>query len=104
MIVEERNYSFALGDVARFVELYEKEGVHIALRHLGNLIGYFRTEVGHDLNEFVHLWGFVDFEDRAARRRAFWADPEWLDFATRCPLPVRQRNRLLTPTAWSPIR
>jgi len=104
MIVEERNYAFAPADIARFVELYEREGVQIATRHLGNLIGYFRTEVGPDLNEFVHLWGFSDLNDRAARRRALWADPEWLDFATRCPYPIRQRNRMLTPTVWSPIR
>lgn len=104
MIVEERNYAFSPTDMGRFLEIYEKEGVFIATRILGNLLGYFRTEVGADLNEVVHLWGFSDLNDRAARRAALWKDPEWLDFATRCPAPVHQRNRLLTPTAWSPIR
>lgn len=104
MIVEERNYAFAPEVLPGFLEIYEKEGVFIATRLLGNLIGYFRTEVGPDLNEVVHLWGFADLNDRAERRKALWTDPEWLDFAKRCPSPVRQRNRLLTPTAWSPIR
>ncbi len=104
MIIEERNYAFAPADLPRFLDIYEKEGVFIATRLLGNLIGYFRTEVGSDLNEVVHLWGFNDLNDRATRRAALWADVEWLDFATRCPSPVRQRNRLLTPTPWSPIR
>lgn len=104
MIVEERNYAFAPADLPRFLAMYEREGVFIATRLLGNLIGYFRTEVGPDLNEVVHLWGFEDLNDRARRRQALWADPEWLDFAARCPSPVRQRNRLLSPTAWSPIR
>jgi hypothetical protein len=104
MIVEERNYAFAPADMARFLEIYEKEGVFLATRILGNLIGYFRTEVGSDLNEIVHLWGFSDLNDRAVRRAALWTDAEWLDFASRCPAPVRQRNRLLVPTPWSPIR
>jgi hypothetical protein len=104
MIVEERNYAFAPADIERFLAIYESEGVGIATRVLGNLLGYFRTEVGHDLNEVVHWWGFADLNDRALRRAALWQDPEWLDFAPRCPAPVRQRNRLLTPTAWSPIR
>ena len=104
MIVEERNYSFAPAVLPGFLEIYEKEGVFIATRILGNLLGYFRTEVGPDLNEVVHLWGFNDLNDRAIRRRALWTDTEWLDFAARCPSPVHQRNRILAPTAWSPIR
>jgi hypothetical protein len=104
MIVEERNYTFAAADIARFLDMYEKEGVHIATRNLGNLIGYFRTEVGPDLNEVVHIWGFTDFADRAERRKALWADPDWLAFAARSPVPVRMWNRLLLPTAFSPIR
>jgi hypothetical protein len=104
MIVEERNYAFAAADLPRFLDIYEREGVFIATRLLGNLIGYFRTEVGSDLNEVVHLWGFDDLNDRATRRAALWTDAEWLDFAARCPSPVHQRNRLLMPTSWSPIR
>lgn len=104
MIVEERNYAFSPADLPRFLDIYEAEGVRIATRLLGNLIGYFRTEVGSDLNEVVHLWGFDDLNDRAIRRAALWADAEWLDFAARCPAPLRQRNRLLAPTSWSPIR
>jgi len=104
MIVEERNYSFAPAVLPGFLEIYEKEGVFIASRILGNLLGYSLTEVGSDLNEVVHLWGFEDLNDRAHRRAALWVDPEWRDFASRCPAPVRQRNRLLVPTAWSPIR
>ena len=104
MIVEERNYTFAPADLGPFLALYENEGVHIATRLLGNLIGYFRTEVGADLNEVVHIWGFKDFADRTARRKALWADPEWLAFAAKSPAPVRMWNRVLTPTAFSPIR
>ena len=57
MIVEERNYAFAPADIERFLAIYESEGVVIATRVLGNLLGYFRIEVGHDLNDVVHWWG-----------------------------------------------
>jgi hypothetical protein len=104
VIVEERNYAFAPADLGPFLKLYEAEGVRIHRRLLGDLLGYFRTEVGDDLNEVVHWWGFADFEDRLRRRAALWADPEWLEFAARCPAPLRMRNRILTPTPFSPIR
>ena len=104
MIVEERNYAFAPTDLGPFLKLYEAEGVHLHQRILGNLVGYFRTEVGEDLNEVVHWWGFEDLNDRARRRAALWTDPDWLEFAARCPVPVRMRNRLLTPTTFSPLR
>ena len=104
MLVEERNYAFAPPDLARFLAVYEQEGVAIHQRVLGNLIGYFRTEVGDDLNELVHLWGFDSLNDRATRRAALWADPAWLEFIVRCPSPVRMRNRILAPTSFSPLR
>jgi hypothetical protein len=103
MIVEERNYAFAPAELGHFLELYEREGVQIHTRILGTLIGYFKTEVGQDLNEVVHLWGFADMNDRAERRRALWTDPEWLVFAAKSPVPLRMRNRILTPTNFSPL-
>jgi hypothetical protein len=102
MIVEERNYQFASADLARFLDYYEREGVTIHVRNLGQLIGYFTTEFG-DLSEVVHLWGFKDLSDREARRKALWADPQWLAFAAKAPVPVRMRNRLLIPTRFSPL-
>ncbi len=29
------------------------------MKHLGNLVGYFTTEVGN-VNEIVHIWGYED--------------------------------------------
>ena len=104
MIVEERNYAFAPRDLGPFLTIYEAEGVAIHRRILGNLIGYFRSEVSDDLSEVVHLWAFDDFEDRARRRSALWTDPDWLAFAPRCPVPVTMRNRILIPTPFSPLR
>jgi len=104
MIIEERNYAFLPAELAAFLPLYEREGVAIHTRILGRLVGYFRTEIGEDLNEVVHLWAFEDMNDRETRRRALWADPDWLAFAKVSPAPVRMRNRILLPTAFSPLR
>jgi hypothetical protein len=74
----------------------------IATHVLGNLLGYFRTAVGHDLNEVVRWWDFADLNDRAQRRAALWEDPEWLDFAPRVPRPrapaqsTADANRVVT--------
>ena len=104
MIVEERNYTFSPVDLAPFLELYGREGVQIHMRLLGHLIGYFSTEVGENLSEVVHLWGFADMAERSLRRQTLWRDPEWLAFAARSPVPIRMRNRILAPTAFSPLR
>ena len=103
MIVEERIYTMAPGTIPGMLELYEREGLAIHVKILGNLIGYFVSDIG-DLNLLVHLWGFADMQDRAVRRAALWSNPEWLAFAAKVPLPVKMKNRILLPTSFSPIR
>jgi len=103
MIVEERIYTMAPGTIPAMLETYEREGLAIHTRILGNLIGYFVSDIG-DLNLLVHLWGFKDLQDRAARRAELWSNPEWLAFTAKIPLPVKMVNRILLPTRFSPIR
>jgi hypothetical protein len=51
------------------------------------------------------MWGFESLDDRAARRARMAQDPEWQRYLQKVvPLLVTQENRLLTPTAFSPIR
>jgi hypothetical protein len=45
-------------------------GLRIQKRILGNLIGYFHTE----LDQIVHLWGYESFADRERRRALLAAD------------------------------
>lgn len=54
-------------------------GITIRKKHLGNLIGYFSSEIG-PINEIVHIWGFESLDDRQARRAKLGADPEWQAF------------------------
>jgi len=49
---------------------------------LGNLIGYYTTEIG-TLNQVIHMWGYSDFEDRMRRRKILAEDPRWQEFIPR---------------------
>ena len=103
MIVEQRIYRFKPGAVPDFMARYEARGLALQKRVLGNLIGYFVTELG-PLNETVHLWGYDCLDDRARRRAALMADPDWRAFlAEILPLLETQESRILLPTAFSPI-
>lgn len=87
-----------------FLKTYEADGLAIQIETLGHLVGYFVSEVG-ELNRVVQLWGFDSFEDRVRRRSALSADPTWRAFLGKVVTMVAgQRNELLMPAAFSPIR
>jgi hypothetical protein len=104
MIVEERTYHVYTGKLPEVVRLYAEEGSAVQQEVLGNLIGAFTVDVG-DVSTIVHLWGYDSFEERSRRRAGLQADPRWQDFLKRLqPLIHTQRNRILVPTPFSPIR
>ena len=82
MFVEMRQYTLKVGAQGQYVKAYTTEGYAIQRRHLGEPVGYYVSEVG-DLNQVVHLWRYDSFDDRTARRKALWADPEWLAYAAK---------------------
>jgi hypothetical protein len=102
MIVEERIYTCHCGKAQQYVKMYEAEGLAIQRPILGNLLGYFTTELG-ELNQVVHLWAYENFEDRAARRKKLLTNPEWMAYAAKVqPLVLTQQNKILIPAAFSP--
>ena len=104
MVVEERTYHVYTGKLNEVVRLYAEEGTELQQSYLGNLIGAFTVDIG-DLSSIVQLWGFEDLADRAERRARLQADERWTAFLARLqPLLHTQRNRILIPTAFSPIR
>jgi hypothetical protein len=51
------------------------------------------------------MWGFDSLDDRAARRDKMAKDPAWQAYLRKVqPLLLTQENRILKPTAFSPIR
>lgn len=104
MIVEERIYRIKPGRLAAYLKLVREEGLAIQQPILGNLIGYFHTEIG-PLNHVVHMWGYRDFADRTERRNKLAADPAWQAFTPRLSENIDTlENRILVPTDFSPLR
>jgi hypothetical protein len=104
VVVEERTYHVYTGKLAEVVRMYAEEGSELQQSYLGNLIGAFTVDVG-DLSSIVQLWGYDDLGDRAQRRARLQADDRWKSFLARLqPLIHTQRNRILIPTAFSPLQ
>ncbi len=104
MIVEQRTYTFHPGGLPKFLKHYAESGAQaLQQRVLGNLIGYFATEIG-TLNQSVHLWGYESLDDRMVRRAALLEEPVWTSFlADILPLLQKQESKILLPTGFSPI-
>ncbi len=104
MIVEQRDYHVTTGRLAELVQLYESEGIELQQHHLGNLIGVFTTDIGA-LSTYTSMWGYASFAEREERRALLQADERWRSFLAKIqPLIHTQQNRILLPTAFSPIR
>ena len=104
MIVEQRDYHVFTGKLPEVVRMYETEGVEIQQRHLGTFIGAFTTDIGA-LSTYTALWGYDSYAERERRRAELQADDDWKDFLARLqPLLHTQQNRILIPTAFSPLR
>ena len=104
MIIDERTYTLQPGKLKEWQALYEREGLPVQGRILGNLIGFFVTEVG-TLNQIVHLWGYENFAERERRRAQMNADPAWQAYLQKAaPFMQRMENRILAPLSFSPLK
>lgn len=104
MIVEMRIYTITPGRVADFVELYENKALAIQKKYLGELLGFYVTEVG-PLNQVVHLWRYESMGDRETRRARMDADPAWTQYraaSKELNILMNQETRFMKPTSFSP--
>lgn len=79
MFYEIRTYRLKNGAIPAYLRVVEEEGIEIQKSHLGELVGYFFSEIG-PINEIVHIWAFSSLDDREERRARLLADPRWLSF------------------------
>jgi hypothetical protein len=104
MIVEQRDYHVYTGKLNELVRLYGEEGIAIQEEILGGLIGVFTTDIGA-LSTYTSLWRYDSFGERERRRAHLQADERWQQFLAKIqPLIHTQQNRILVPTAFSPLR
>ena len=95
MYVEERMYRLKIAAVPEYCKNYEELGMHVQLKHLPHMLGYYYTEVG-GLNMMVHLWAYDSLDQREKCRAAMSADPDWQSYLTKIrPLMERQETRIM---------
>ena len=106
MIIDHRTYNLHPTRLPKWVKLYEEYGLPVQQKHLGGLVGFFTSEIG-TLNQAVHIWQYEDLADRQRRRAAMAEDPAWHEFMRRneeLGALQYQENKILIPTAFSPLR
>ena len=98
MIFDQRTYTCKPGSLPAQLALYEKHGKAPQERHLGKPVLYGITETGR-INTYVHVWAYEDAGDRAKRRAAMQADPDWqafLKMSAEADNLIAQENQILT--------
>jgi len=103
MYYEIRTYRLKNGSLPAYLNALEETGIAIQKRHLGQLVGYFHSEIG-PINEIVHIWAWPNLDERQCRRAALAADPDWQAFLPRIAgLIERAENKIMHPAAFSPL-
>lgn len=104
MIIDERTYHCHPGKMASFLKVYQELAKPIQWPILGEPIGFFTTEIGA-LNCVVHLWRYDSMADREQRRAKLALAAGWGDYLSAAtPFLARMENRILVPTAFSPMK
>ena len=104
MIVDKRIYTLKPGSTPAYLKIYEEYGMKTQIKHLGKPVGWFFAEVGA-LNRITHIWAFDDIADRAKKRAAMAADPDWavyLKNMREAGILLAQEKEILVAAPWSP--
>nr|WP_235913878.1 NIPSNAP family protein [Pseudoroseomonas coralli] len=104
-MIDHRTYVCRPGTIRKHLALYEEHGWAVQRRHLGEPLAYLLTETG-DVNSYVHIWCYEDAADRARRRAALQADPEWQNFlaiSAEAGYLLSQQNSLMQPAPFAPL-
>jgi hypothetical protein len=106
MLLDVRTYTCRPGTIKKHLALYERLGKGPQTRHLGQPFAYLVTETGN-VNQYIHIWAYEDAADRARRRAAMQADPEWIAYteeSAKLGALENQENRLMTPVSFYPLK
>jgi NIPSNAP len=106
MFYEIRTYTFKPLRGADWLALYKTEGLPLQQEFLGQLIGFFTTEIG-DISQIVHIWAYESLDDRIFRRDRMAADSRWQEFGRKVKaldIVVKMESRIMRPTEFSPLK
>ena len=102
MLYDVRTYVCRPGTIKAHLALYEQYGLAAQTRHLGQPLAYLQTETGN-VNSYIHIWAYKDAQDRAQRRAAMQADPDWMAYMKRSAEAgylESQNNQLMMPVSF----
>jgi hypothetical protein len=102
MIYDHRTYTCKAGTIQKALALYKEFGYPAQTRNLGKPVIYAFTEVGN-VNSYVHVWAYEDITDRATKRAAMQADPDWQNYlkkSAEAGYLIAQENKILVATGF----
>ncbi len=103
MYYEIRTYRVKTGGMPAYLKLVEEEGIALQKQHLGQLVGYFFSEIG-PLNQIVHIWAYPSLDEREQRRQALAEDPAWQAFAPKIQALLEEmESKIMKPARFSPL-
>lgn len=98
MIIDHRTYTLYPGKIPEFLKVYEEKGYPLQLKYIGQPVGWYVSMDIGELNQVVHMWGYEDLADRAAKRAALAADPAWAEYLKLgMPFMMKMENKILSP-------
>ena len=106
MLIEHRTYTTRPGMLHKQIESFEKSGLKVQTRHFGQPLAWLTPETG-DMNSYIHIWAFDDFDDLSRKHAALVADPEWQSYLAQSAehgYLIKQESKLMTPAAFAPIK
>ena len=104
MIYELRTYQLAFGGLPDYLEVAESLIIPAVAEFGLKPSGFWYTEIGQ-LNEVVHLWAYEDLNERQEKWAKWAKDPRRAEVAKRLRgVVLNQTNKILSPTAFSPMR
>ncbi len=104
MLVDHRTYRIKPTHMNTHLAIYEEFGLKAQWKHLGEPHAYMFAESGA-MNSLVHQWVYDDAADRAKRRAAMAADPEWQIYVKKLSesgLLMDQQTSLMVPAKFAP--
>ena len=94
-VVDLRIYTIRPRGMPRYLKLFEELALPLALKYLGEPLGYYVTQIG-PLNQVVHLWAFENLADMEQRHAALAGDPSFAKYLTATDgLVVAQEDRIM---------
>ena len=96
-VIDLRIYTIRPRGMPEYLKLFEELALPVALRHLGEPLGYYVTQIG-PLNQVVHLWAFDNLADLEQRHAGLAGDPDFAKYlAATEGLVVAQEGRIMRP-------